>query len=349
MTRRLPRLPPRTVYPPRPVSHPDPQPAAPGSAAPVPAGPPATMSEAWTRHKRFMRRIGPAGPLAVAALAMPPISGISLIYFMKSVAEWLRSHQETGVIMYAGGFALLSGLALLPTYAQAALGGYAFGMWIGLAAAMVGFAGGSSIGYLIARAASKDRVATIIAENPKWQAVRDALVGDRGSRGFWKTTGMVALLRMPPNSPFALTNLVMASVKVPYPQFVIGTVLGMLPRTAAAVWIGATVDAVTDGGFTTPLWLKIIGLVLAVVVLMVVMDIAERAIARVNNPGAVPPVFKTLAPKLAGGLVIASLLSGLLIYRDARTRAKAEAAAATTPASGSSPLPTTGPTNPPSP
>lgn len=233
----------------------------------------------------IVKRLGPAAPLAVASIALPPITGFTLIYFMKTVAEWLRAHQSTGVAIYAAGFAVLSGLAILPTYAQAALGGFAFGMLFGLPAAMVGFAGGAVIGYVIARRASGDRVERLVREHAKWQAVRDALVRDAERGSFWKTTGMVALLRMPPNSPFALTNLVMASVKVPWAAFVIGTVIGMLPRTAVAVWIGATVGMDVKGRFATPMWLNVTGIVAGMVVLGIVAMIADKAVKRVTRQG----------------------------------------------------------------
>lgn len=252
-------------------------PDAPTEPAPTPAEPAAEPKET---AGSLIRKLGPTGPLAVAALAFPPLSGAALITYMFSVSEWLKSHQSWGLAIYAAAFALLSGLALLPTYAQAALGGYAFGLAFGFPGALCGFAGGAAIGYAIARLAAKDRIATLIREHPKWQAVRDALLAEDRRKSFWKTTGMVALLRMPPNSPFALTNLVMASVKVPWASFITGTVLGMAPRTLAAVFVGSTVQQMTDDAVTTPRWLKITGIVASVIVLIVVMRLADRALKR---------------------------------------------------------------------
>lgn len=238
----------------------------------------------------MLERLGPAAWLGAVAAFMPLVMGFALIAYMPTIAEWLRSHGSGGVWVYAGGFALLAGLALMPTYAQSALGGYAFGVWAGVGAAMAGFFGGAAIGYFIARKASGDRVDRVVRENTKWQAVRRALLGE--GRGFWKTTWMVALLRCPPNSPFAITNLVMASVKVPWGSFLVGTVVGMLPRTAVAVWIGHLVaersqqftkDAVKEA---MPAWAFWGGIALGVVVLGVVMLIAQRAIERVTRQGA---------------------------------------------------------------
>jgi uncharacterized membrane protein YdjX (TVP38/TMEM64 family) len=55
----------------------------------------------------------------------------------------------------------------------------------------------------------------------------------------WRTMGIVALLRFPPTSPFAFTNLVLAASGVRFLHMLVGSIVGMLPRTALAVWIGA--------------------------------------------------------------------------------------------------------------
>jgi uncharacterized membrane protein YdjX (TVP38/TMEM64 family) len=249
----------------------------------VPPVPPEPTPSVATQPS-LLSRLGPAGLLGVGALALPPLGGIALITYMGTVSEWLRSHAGSGVFIYAACFVVLAGLALLPTYAQAALGGYAFGWAVGLPAALVGFVGGAWVGYEIARRASGERVEKVVAEKPKWQAIRDALVRDREARSFWKTTGMVALLRCPPNSPFALTNLVMASVKVPRRPFLLGTLIGMTPRTAAAVAIGSTVERFTRENLeqAAPKWIWIAGLGITLAVVVIVAAIADRAVKRLT-------------------------------------------------------------------
>jgi uncharacterized membrane protein YdjX (TVP38/TMEM64 family) len=173
----------------------------------------------------------------------------------------------------------------MPTYAQSALGGFAFGLKLGIPAALIGFAGGALIGYEIAKRASGDRVVRVLKDHPKWMAVRDALVKDHEKRSFWKTVGMVALLRCPPNSPFALTNLVMASVQVPRIPFLLGTVLGMAPRTGVAVVIGSSVSTFTNDALreAAPKWLLPVSLVVSFAILGMAMWIGHRAIARIQR------------------------------------------------------------------
>lgn len=260
----------------------------PGSVTPVPA---ATGLSA--RLARFIVRLGPAGPLALGALILPPLGSLVLFTLMATteIGPWLQSHELVGVLLYVAAFATLAGLAVLPTYAQSALGGWAFGWAIGVPAALAGFAGGAIIGYAISRRASGDRVERLIAERPKWKAVRDALAGPpAGSagvpHGFRKTLGMVALLRVAPNSPFALTNLVMASVKVPWLPYTLGTLIGMAPRTALAVVIGAGAgQAITRDALeqATPTWVWGASIAITLAIVIVVSMIASRAIEKVTQ------------------------------------------------------------------
>lgn len=236
-------------------------------------------------------KLGPAAPLALAWAVLPPLGSIVLFMYMGTIGAWLRGHEAAGLVLYAGAFAILAGLALLPTYASAILGGWAFGFALGYPAALAGFCGGAAIGYFIARGAAQDRAVKLIEQHEKWRIVRDALIGDtsdgRSGHGFWKMLGVVALVRLPPNSPFALTNLVMASVKVRFIPYLLGTLIGMAPRTGAAVYIAATLRqmAAEDVAKQRPWWWVAVGIVLTFVVLGVLGAVAKRALSRVAGRG----------------------------------------------------------------
>ncbi len=231
-----------------------------------------------------MRRLGPASVLAVLSLSLPALGGIALLWYINPIADWLVGHERAGLVVYAAAFAVLAGLALLPTYAQSILGGWAFGFGLGFPAALAGFFGGALLGYGVAHHASGDRVETLLREKPRWLAVRDALVGT----GFWRALGMVALLRLPPNSPFAATNLVMSSVRVPLGAYLTGTLIGMAPRTGAAVWIAAgfreRFSSLAEGlDQPKPWWMFGVSIALLVLALGVIGHVANKAVARVAN------------------------------------------------------------------
>lgn len=267
----------------------------------------AEESSAEETPVRF-RDFGRAGPVAVVAAFLPMAGGFLLLGFMPVVSGWLNGLGWAGVGVYVAIFAMTSGLAILPTYAQAALGGYAFGLVGGVPAALAGFLGGSILGYAAARRMAGDDANAAIDRHPKWCAVRDAFVAmdtDAGrpglQAGFWRTLGIVTLVRVPPNSPFALTNLLMASVRVPRVAFLIGTAAGMLPRTALVVWIGAQVAAefaarvaageeageLTSAALSEarPGWLLPAGIGLAIGVLVLLAWLGDRAIKRAIGSG----------------------------------------------------------------
>lgn len=242
----------------------------------------------------FVKRLGPASVLAAGAAVLPPLGSIVLFTYMNSVGQWLRSHGHEGVAMYIVGFSVFAGLALLPTYASAILGGWAFGFGIGFPAALCGFLGGALIAYGVCRPTAANRVEKIIAEKPKWKAVRDALVGGSAL----KTLGIVTLLRLPPNSPFALTNLVLSSVKVPLWIFLLGTLVGMAPRTAVAVFIASKLQnqLASEVAEQRPWWIIVAGIVLSLIVLGVIGLIAQKALTKLTGEG------QAASPKVGEGV-----------------------------------------------
>lgn len=232
-------------------------------------------------------KLGPTGILAIVWAAFPAVCGGLLLVYAKSVSDWLHAQgMPASVLIYAGGFILLAGLGLLPTYAQSALAGWCFLFATGLPIALAGFVGASLVGYVVARGVSRGRVEELVRTNPKARAVQEVLIGHGPAR----TLGTVILLRLPPNSPFALMNLAMSSTGVPIGPYLLGTAIGMAPRTAAAVYIGSSVQTLTKKSLdeAVPLWAKIGMIAVTVVILGAIGLIANHAIARVSGPKASP-------------------------------------------------------------
>lgn len=183
-------------------------------------------------------RLGRLGPAAAATAFLPPIGSLILLGTMNQSAPWLQSHGVVGVLVFVAAFSVFGGFALLPTYAPSVLGGWAFGIASGLVATLAGFVGASAIGFAIARHLSGNRLLQVLDEYPRGQTLHRALLA-----GSWRRTLLVVtLLRVPPNGPFAMTNLLLAATGVRWGPYLIGSLLGLTPRVAAAVIVGASLS-----------------------------------------------------------------------------------------------------------
>jgi uncharacterized membrane protein YdjX (TVP38/TMEM64 family) len=237
--------------------------------------PPPTLS-----RQEVIRQAGPAGVLAIAWTVLPAILGITMLVQLGPISEWLHDQGTAGIAIYIGTFAITAGFGVLPTYAQAILGGWVFGIGVGLVAALVGFTAAAAIGYGLARLVSGDRIQQLLLKHQKAKIIQQALIG----RSSLRTFGIVTLIRIPPNSPFALTNLLIAACGVPLGLSLIGTAVGMLPRTAVAV---AFASAAHDTGASDiqtfvkdgmGIWVLVGGIVTMLIVLIVIGSIGKRAL-----------------------------------------------------------------------
>jgi len=222
-----------------------------------------------------------SGMLGVLWILVPPLAGLYILYDLQDIAAYLQKDLEHGFWAYVAVFAISAGLGLLPTYSQAFLGGWVFGMQWGLIGSIIGFTGGAAIGYLFARTVTGDSVDRWIDRHPKGRVIRDALA--RGSLG--RTFLVVTLLRLPPSSPFAMTNYALGATRVPFWLAMVATPIGMLPRTAVVCFLatgaaGTGAQNIKDVFEQQPLWVTIAGIASAVIVVAVIGQIAKRALAR---------------------------------------------------------------------
>ena len=83
-----------------------------------------------------------------------------------------------------------------------------------------------------------ERLLKVLDEYPRGRAVHRALLAGSAAR----TLLVVTLLRVPPNGPFAMTNLLLAATGVSWGPYLLGSLIGLAPRVAAAVVVGASLS-----------------------------------------------------------------------------------------------------------
>jgi uncharacterized membrane protein YdjX (TVP38/TMEM64 family) len=234
-----------------------------------------------TSFYRGMVRLGPAGLLTAIASVSPLIGGFIILGLVQQLAPWIRAHGAVGSLIYVISFWIFGGFAIVPTYAYSGLAGWTFGIVEGFWLAMAAFTGAALIGYAFADWLAGDRALRMIDEHPKWKAVRHALVG----QGFWRTLWIVALVRLPPTSPFSFISYVMAIARVPLLSYLAGTLLGLAPRSLAVIVAFANLEQL-DFQHPQQNWLRITGIVATLVVVYVINRIAQNAIRGITGEPA---------------------------------------------------------------
>ena len=248
--------------------------AAAAAAAAAAAEAPAGISR---RGARFVRRLGPAGPLALVAATLPTVSAVFLLGALTVIAPRLRETPMAPLACVVA-FTILGGLSLLPTYALSIVAGWCFGFAVGFPTSVAGIIGASLVAYAIAQRASGQRLLALIDEKPSWRAVHFALLGS----GFWRAVMIIVLLRLAPFPPFSITNLVMGAAHVKLSRFTAGTLLGMAPNAAAVTGAAVGLQQVSFKAAEQP-WLIVAGVLAMLAVILVIGRLARRALAAVAH------------------------------------------------------------------
>jgi len=200
------------------------------------------------------------------------------------ISHWLDSLREQ--IAALGWFApvafviiyIVCTVLLIPGSALTIGAGALFGLLWGTLLAVIGSNLGAFLAYLLAKTVMRRRVEGWALNSPRFASVNEAV-----SRDGLK---MVLLLRLSPVFPFTLLNYLIGLTRVSPAQFVVGSLLGMLPGTVAFVYIGsipAAVAGASGGAEGVRLAFQIIGF-LATVVLTVIITRRARAALR-EMPG----------------------------------------------------------------
>jgi uncharacterized membrane protein YdjX (TVP38/TMEM64 family) len=94
---------------------------------------------------------------------------------------------------------------------------------------------------------------------------------------------IVTLIRVPPSSPFAVTNTVMAATRVPVIPFVLGTVIGIAPRTAAVVYTARRAEQLKDLTDINDMTSFLAGLATTAALILLLIYLARRALKHVTR------------------------------------------------------------------
>lgn len=225
-----------------------------------------------------LAELGRLTPLAIASMLLPIIGSAALIASLVPTGYWLRENSGIGMPLFVLGIALLCGLALLATNVVGIVGGWSFGFGLGLFLLMSGVVAASVISYLINGRMSGEKLPDMLERYPRASGVYESLL-----RSDTRTTlTIVSLMRASVVFPFGFTNLFLAAAKVRISPYIIGTAIGMLPRSAAMTFIGSGL-AELDLSNTGSTYLFILSLALTIGSLAAIAILSRRALAKLTS------------------------------------------------------------------
>ena len=132
-------------------------------------------------------------------------------------------------------------LLMLPAWIFPLAAGAAFGFWWGSVAAIASSAMTALTAFLIGRYVLRERIERIARRDKTFRAVDKACKRE--------PMKIVFLLRMSPVLPSGFKSYFLGLTCVETVQYLLASVLGMLPGTLLKVWVGhAGRDALTHGG-----------------------------------------------------------------------------------------------------
>lgn len=193
------------------------------------------------------------------------------------LVEWIRGAGAVGVAGYALAYVVAT-LFLLPGSVLTLGAGFAYGpVWGTLVASPVSVAA-ATLAFLLGRSMARGWIARRMAGHPRFGAI-DAAVGEHGFK-------IVFLLRLSPLLPFNVLNYALALTRVRLRDYVLASLLGMLPGTVLYVYLGSLVTSASQllsGGQGAGGWGRALywgGLLATVVATIVLTRVARAALTR---------------------------------------------------------------------
>lgn len=171
----------------------------------------------------------PVGILGWVWVSLMPPLGSLIFLWNYQILEGIRLDSSFNILIYAATTGLLMGLAFLPTTFIAPASGFFFG-WIAFPFMVIAYALATILGYNLGQKANASLLEALFIKHPHLKQELEA----RKS----KEMNLIFFVRISPIIPFAVSNFLFASMKIPLKKVLIFGILGMLPRTLLAFGTG---------------------------------------------------------------------------------------------------------------
>lgn len=147
---------------------------------------------------------------------------------VKNMIHFISSKGKYSFIFFLLIFSLKPFMVVIPSWALSMAGGVIFGSIQGFALSMFGFWLSGSLAFFLSRLLGKSFVDNIL--QGKILKIDDSIE----KNGF----KIMFLLRLPPILPFDIVSYAAGLTKVKYKDFVMGSLLGVIPETISYCFMG---------------------------------------------------------------------------------------------------------------
>jgi uncharacterized membrane protein YdjX (TVP38/TMEM64 family) len=236
------------------------------------------LKERIAKTFNYLRELDRVAILSAATAIVPIVNSTLLLVFAPLAGNWLKENWEVGTIIYVFSAWFACGFSLLPTNVIGILCGWAFGFPLGIALHMAAIVGAALISSYVLAPLAGNNFQEFLTHHEKAKILHKSLL----QNNFRRTTLIITLLRLSPAMPFALTNLLMTAARVPLASFLLGTFVGMLPRSAAVVFFGA---GLSELNLSEPfnVWTFVFGIGATLISIIVITYFSKQALNRITD------------------------------------------------------------------
>jgi uncharacterized membrane protein YdjX (TVP38/TMEM64 family) len=214
----------------------------------------------------------------LVATIVPIAGNVVTLIFGPFIAVALRGTGARGAMVFAIAYALLGAISIGPTYTTSMIAGWAFGVRLGFLAMFIGTIGSALLCYILAKRFAGERVMGAFRDQKRWDAVRHALAEENPLKTLW----IVFLLRLSPILPFGTTNILLATSGVRLPVYLLGTMVGMIPRIGAIIIAAAGANQL-DFKRQQSWWILAAGIAATIACIAIMTIIGKRALDRATK------------------------------------------------------------------
>ncbi len=198
--------------------------------------------------------------------------------WIEKALTWIASLGVWGPVAFTVIY-IVSTILLIPGSVLTLGAGFLFGVVKGSIVVSIASTTGATLALLLGRTLCRKMIEGMVLRNPKFKAV-DAAVRQNGFK-------IVILTRLTPVIPFSLLNYIYSLTGVRVHDFLIASLIGMIPGTVMYVYFGSLFQNIPDifsdhDKKPGEMLLLVIGCIMTVTVMALVTRIAKKAIYKVS-------------------------------------------------------------------